>query len=92
MRLAGKACFVTGGASGLGEAMVRRFVAEGAEVVIADIDREGGEALAADLGAAAQFISLDVREEEQWLAAYAICERVDVLANNAGITTLGSIL
>ena len=92
MRLAGKACFVTGGASGLGEAMVRRFVAEGAEVVIADIDRDGGEALAADLGAAARFISLDVREEEQWLAAYAICERVDVLVNNACITTLGSIL
>ena len=62
MRLAGKACFVTGGASGLGEAMVRRFVAEGADVVIADIDRDCGEALAADLGAAARFISLDVRE------------------------------
>ena len=91
MRLAGKTCFVTGGSSGLGEAIVRRFVAEGAEVVIADIDRDGGETLAADLGSAARFISLDVREEEQWLAAYAICERVDVLVNNAGITTLGSI-
>ena len=71
---------------------MRRLVAEGAEVVIADIDRDGGEALADDPGAAARFISLDVREEEQWLAAYAICERVDVLANNAGITTLGRIL
>jgi NAD(P)-dependent dehydrogenase (short-subunit alcohol dehydrogenase family) len=92
MRLAGKACFVTGGASGLGEAMVRRLVAEGAEVVIADIDRDGGEARADDLGAAARFISLDVREEEEWMAAYASCERVDVLVNNASITSLGSTL
>jgi NAD(P)-dependent dehydrogenase (short-subunit alcohol dehydrogenase family) len=92
MRLAGKACFVTGGASGLGESMVRRLVAEGAEVVIADIDRDGGEARADDLGAAARFISLDVREEEEWMAAFASCERVDVLVNNAGITSLGSAL
>lgn len=92
MRLAKKTCLVTGGASGLGEAMVRRFVAEGAEVVIADIDRDGGEALAGDLGAAARFISRDVREEEEWMAAYASYERVDVLVNNAGITSLGSTL
>jgi len=90
-RLAGKQTFVTGGASGLGEAIARRFVAEGASVVIADIDQGGGERLAHDLGQAARFIPLDVSDEEQWLAAFATCERLDVLVNNAGITTLGSI-
>ena len=90
-RLTGKSCFVTGGASGLGEAMARRFVAEGASVVIADIDGDAGTALAGELGDSARFVPLDVRYEEQWLAAFATCERVDVLVNNAGITTLGSI-
>lgn len=90
-RLAGKRCFVTGGASGLGEAICRRFVAEGASVVIADIDAAAGTALAAELGAAARFVMLDVSAEEQWLAALATCDTLDVLVNNAGITTLGSI-
>jgi len=90
-RLAGKRCFVTGGASGLGEAICRRFVAEGARVVIADIDVEGGLALAEALGEAARFVALDVTDEAQWLAALATCEALDVLVNNAGITTLGSI-
>ena len=48
--LAGKVAIVTGGAGGLGGAMVRRFVEEGARVVIADVDTEGGEALATELG------------------------------------------
>lgn len=90
-RLTGKIAFVTGGASGLGEAIARRFVAEGAQVVIADIDCAGGESLAAELGPAARFVSLDVTQEQQWLDAFATCERIDVLVNNAGITTLGSI-
>jgi len=90
-RLDGKETFVTGGASGLGKAMAQRFVAEGARVVIADIDAEGGEALAASLGDAARFVSLDVRNEAQWIAAIESSERIDVLVNNAGITTLGSI-
>lgn len=90
-RLAGKRCFVTGGASGLGEAICRRFVAEGAGVVIADIDVEGGMALAETLGEAARFVALDVTDEAQWLAALGTCEALDVLVNNAGITTLGSI-
>ena len=89
-RLNGKIAFVTGGASGLGEAMVRCFAAEGAAVVIADIDETAGGALARQLDGA-RFIRPDVTQEQQWLAAFATCERVDVLVNNAGITTYGSI-
>jgi 3(or 17)beta-hydroxysteroid dehydrogenase len=90
-RLQGKLALVTGAASGLGEAITRRFVAESAQVVIADIDTAGGEALAAELGDAARFVRLDVADEDSWLAALGTCERLDVLVNNAGITTLGSI-
>ena len=91
MRLKDKTAFVTGGASGLGEAIVRRYVAEGAQVVIADIDAVGGVALAAELGAAARFVSLNVSLETDWHAAFATCDHIDVLVNNAGITTHGSI-
>jgi NAD(P)-dependent dehydrogenase (short-subunit alcohol dehydrogenase family) len=92
-RLAGKIAFVTGGASGLGEAIARRFVAEGATVIIADIDAAGGAALAAELGSAASFVPLDVTSESGWLAALGSVAggRIDILVNNAGITTMGSI-
>lgn len=89
-RLDGKIAFVTGGASGLGAAIAAAYVAEDASVVIADIDRENGEALAASLGNA-RFVHLDVTTEESWADAIATCDRIDVLVNNAGITTLGSI-
>jgi len=88
-RIAGKTAFVTGGASGLGLDIVRRFVAEGASVVIADIDVAAGEALAAELGQ--RFVRLDVSQEAEWLSALDSCERIDILVNNAGITTMGSI-
>ena len=94
-RIDGKIALVTGGASGLGEAIVRRFVAEGASVVVADIDTAAGEALAAELGEGASFIRLDVTAEPDWLAAFAAVDtlhgRLDILVNNAGITTIGSI-
>lgn len=88
MRLEGKTCIVTGGASGIGEATVRRFVAEGAEVCIADRALDAAEALAGDLGDATFAIGVDVRIEEQVKAvADAAMDRwgrVDVLVNNAG--------
>lgn len=87
--LAGKIAFVTGGASGLGEAIARAYAGEGASVIIADIDAAGGEALAAELGA--RFVHLDVTQEASWAQALAPFDRIDVLVNNAGITTLGSI-
>jgi NAD(P)-dependent dehydrogenase (short-subunit alcohol dehydrogenase family) len=89
MRLKNKSAFITGGASGLGEAIARRFVAEGANVIIADIDVAGGTALAQELGC--QFSVLDVSTEASWLAAFGKIDRLDILVNNAGITTHGSV-
>ena len=87
--LVGKIAFVTGGASGLGEAIARAYASEGASVIIADIDTANGEVLATALGA--RFVHLDVTQEASWAKALAPFERIDVLVNNAGITTLGSI-
>jgi len=87
-RLQEKACIVTGGASGIGAATVRRFVREGAEVLIADRDLAKATALAAELGSAVSAIGCDVRLEENVRtvaeAAIARWGRVDVLVNNAG--------
>lgn len=88
MRLNGKTCVVTGGSSGIGAATVRRFVNEGAEVLVVDRDLTGAEALVAELGAAVTAVSCDVRlEADVSAAASAALERwghVDVLVNNAG--------
>ncbi len=91
MRLQGKTALITGGSSGLGNAMVRRFVAEGAAVIIADIDDANGQALAAELGQQASYVHLDVAQEEDWQRALGSAVSIDVLINNAGITTYGSI-
>jgi NAD(P)-dependent dehydrogenase (short-subunit alcohol dehydrogenase family) len=90
-RLEGKRALVTGGASGLGLAICQRYVSEGASVIIADIDEDAGRALANDLGEAACFEPLDVTQETAWDAIMARIPAIDVLVNNAGITTLGSI-
>jgi NAD(P)-dependent dehydrogenase (short-subunit alcohol dehydrogenase family) len=91
MRLSGKTALVTGGASGLGLAICERFVAEGASVIIADIDVEAGKKLADYLGSSARFEPLNVSNEADWADVMARIDRLDVLINNAGITTLGSI-
>jgi NAD(P)-dependent dehydrogenase (short-subunit alcohol dehydrogenase family) len=88
--LAGKVTIVTGGASGLGEGLVRRFTAEGANVLIGDIDRDGGAALAADIGTNAHFVEADVSDVEQVsrLVSTAV-ERfggLHVMVNNAGVS------
>ena len=59
-RLDGKVAIVTGGASGIGAATARRFVAEGARVVIADLNDEAGEGVARALGSAAAYRHADV--------------------------------
>jgi NAD(P)-dependent dehydrogenase (short-subunit alcohol dehydrogenase family) len=87
--LAGKVAIVTGGASGLGRGMVELFVAEGAKVVIADVDAAAGEALAAQLGEATAFRSTDVADADQVQAAVDFAVEhfggLHVMVNNAGI-------
>lgn len=88
-RLAGKVAIVTGGAQGQGEAICRAFVAEGAEVVIADIADDLGKALATELGEHAHFAHLDVSDEDNWAAVVSEAVEtfgpVTTLVNNAGI-------
>jgi NAD(P)-dependent dehydrogenase (short-subunit alcohol dehydrogenase family) len=88
MEMDGKVAVVTGGASGIGEATVRLFAEEGARVVIADMQKERGEELAAELGDVATFVEVEVRQEDQVKAAVdkAIGNwgRLDCIFNNAG--------
>jgi NAD(P)-dependent dehydrogenase (short-subunit alcohol dehydrogenase family) len=87
-RLEGKVAIVTGGASGIGEATVRRFIAEGAKVLIADLQGEVAAALARSLGPdAAPFPCNVVHESEVAAAVGSAVERwgrLDILFNNAG--------
>jgi len=71
MRLTGSAALVAGGASGLGEATVRRLHAAGAQVVIADLNQDRGEALAAELAAGATFVRVDVSDADDVQRAVA---------------------
>jgi NAD(P)-dependent dehydrogenase (short-subunit alcohol dehydrogenase family) len=86
--LAGKVAIVTGGSNGIGRATVELFVAEGARVVIADLDETRGAELAAGLGSAARFLRTDVSKPEDVQAAIdlAVGEfgRLHVMFNNAG--------
>jgi 3-oxoacyl-[acyl-carrier protein] reductase len=89
MRLSGRTAVVTGGASGFGEGIVRRFVEEGARVAIVDLNAPAAQALAEELGAAAIAVTADVSKDEDVarLAAEAV-ERlgpVEILVNNAGV-------
>lgn len=88
-RLEGKIAVVTGGASGLGAATIERFVEEGAKVVVADLQVDRGEAVAAQFGDAARFVKCNVTVEGDVEAAIATAidtwGRIDVMFNNAGI-------
>lgn len=89
-RLDNKVAVVTGGADGMGASHVRRFVAEGAAVILTDINTTNGAALADELGEKAVFVSQDVSNEDDWTRVVAEAEKsfgpIDILVNNAGMT------
>ena len=88
MRLEGKRCIVTGAASGFGRGIAKRFVAEGARVAVLDLNAEGVEAVARNLGDGAVAIPCDVTKGDEVEAAVARAEDafdgLDVVVNNAG--------
>lgn len=92
--LEGKTAIVTGGARGIGEAICRRYVAEGANVLVAD-RRDTGKAVADALGDRARFFELDVADENNWAEAVATAASafggIDVLVNNAGIMRIAPL-
>ena len=95
-RMDGKVAIVTGSARGTGAAIARLFVEEGARVLLSDVLDDRGERLASELGSAAAYRHLDVREEDDWANAIESARdrfggRVDVLVNNAAILKIASI-
>ena len=95
-RFANRTVIVTGGARGMGAGHARGFVAEGANVVIADVLAQEGRTLADTLGDQAIFSRLDVTSDRDWAATVAAAEDVfgpvSVLVNNAGIVRYGRIV
>ncbi len=92
MRLQGKTAIVTGGASGFGAGIVRKFVAEGAQVMIADLNAEMAEELRQEMGAHAVVAVANVADgasvEAMTMQAVAQWGHIDILVNNAGVTHL----
>ena len=92
-RLQGKIALITGGAQGLGAAMARMFARHGARVVVTDINEAGATSLAAEIGGVG--CRHDVTSVADWQAAVDLAERefdgLNILVNNAGIGTLGSV-
>lgn len=99
MRLKDKTALITGGASGIGAAIATRFAAEGARLVLADINGAGADALAVEIrasGGAAQAVEVDVRDPDSVAAAMALVTesrgRLDVLVNSAAVPQVCPIL
>lgn len=95
MRLKGKVALVTGSASGIGAATARRFVAEGAGVILADIADARGQDLADELGDSAAFVHLDVTAEADWAAAMRFGQdrfgALTTVVNSAGVSIPATI-
>ena len=93
--LEGKVAVITGAARGIGRAIAQRYAAEGARVVVADLNETGAEEAAAVIGGGALGLPLDVTRQESIDAAIAAvvarCGRLDILVNNAGIFDLAPI-
>jgi 3-oxoacyl-[acyl-carrier protein] reductase len=96
MRLKDKVCLITGGAAGIGKATAEKFAAEGATVVIGDLNVEAGQAVAAALPGEASFYEVNVADRQavqQWVDAVAgSYGRIDVLVNNAGVLRDGLLV
>lgn len=94
-RVAGAVALITGAARGQGAAEARRFVAEGAQVVLADVADDLGRELAEELGAAAAYEHLDVTDPDGWASVVAATTRrfgpPTVLVNNAGIGVVAAL-
>ncbi len=89
--LTGKQALVTGGASGIGEAICREFIRGGAQVVVADINTTAAQALAAELGSQATALTVDVTSTASVEAARASLGSLDILVNNAGVGLVGDL-
>lgn len=81
---------VTGGASGIGEATVRTLAAAGASVIVADVDRARGEALASE-NPALTYLHVDITDEATVARCFAALDGLDILVNNAGIGLVGTV-
>jgi len=98
-RLAGKKALITGGASGLGAAIAKMFVEQGAQVALTDINLDGAQKMAAELNATRQgcasAFAHDVADEQQWIDVLAQANEamggISVLVNNAGIGVMASV-
>jgi len=89
-RLKGKIALVTGAARGIGQAIAEMFVANGAQVILSDINDTDGKQITQEIGVSAEYLHLDVGVEKDWqIAAKKISDKygsLDILINNAGIT------
>jgi 3-oxoacyl-[acyl-carrier protein] reductase len=90
MRLEGKTAIVTGAGSGFGAGIARRFAAEGAKVMVVDLNGDAAETVAAEIGGIAQVTDVSNGESVREMARAALDAwgRIDILVNNAGITHL----
>jgi 3-oxoacyl-[acyl-carrier protein] reductase len=90
MRLSGKTAIVTGGASGFGAGIVRKFIAEGATVMVADINGDAARAMADEVGGSYCTVDVAKSDSVKAMAEAAIVQmgHIDILVNNAGITHL----
>ncbi len=87
MEVAGRTVLITGGGGGIGGGMAEAFVEAGATVVLADVDLDFAQAKAEELGSEASALQLDVTSLDSWDAVKAAVGDVDILCNNAGIST-----